>query len=238
MTEDLTVCCWYWVQTRTRAKYTPEHIAIWAAMVRRNLTLPHRLAVVTHEDICIPGVEVIRPPREFDDVRIGTWGETKPQCHRRLVMFRPDAERWFGRRVVSMDLDCVIGGPLDPLFDRDEDLVLFKGTSNERPYNGSLLMLRTGSRTKVYNEFTQERAAIAGQLFCGSDQAWLAHCLGWNEATWDEADGVYWFGNKYTQECEAPPRVLFFPGRLKPWTAALFDGFTRRNYRLDEKEAA
>jgi hypothetical protein len=48
-----------------------------------------------------------------------------------------DAADIFGERFVCMDLDCVIGGPLDPLFDRPEDLVLFKGTAPDRPYNGS-----------------------------------------------------------------------------------------------------
>jgi hypothetical protein len=51
-------------------------------------------------------------------------------------MFRSDAADIFGDRFVSMDLDCVVGRSLDPLFDRPDDLVLFKGTSIDRPYNG------------------------------------------------------------------------------------------------------
>ena len=206
-------------------------------MIKRNLTLPHRLAVVTHEDINIPGVELIRPPREFDEVRIPTWGEKKPQCHRRLVMFRPDAAKWFGERIVSMDLDCVIGRSLDPLFDRDDDIVLFKGTSSNRPYNGSLCMLKAGSRPQVYTEFTAEKAAEAGRLFCGSDQAWLAHCLGWHEKTWGEEDGVVHFRSGY-RAGKATPRVVFFPGALKPWMIAPIDKYARAHYRLERKEAA
>jgi hypothetical protein len=228
----LTICAWYWVQPQSKTTYGPEHIAIWAAMVRRHLTLPHRLAVVTHEDIAIPGVEVIRPPSEFEGVRIPTWGERKPQCHRRLVMFRPDAARWFGDRMVSMDLDAVIGRSLDPLFDRDDDFVIFKGTSSNRPYNGSLWMLKAGARPQVYTDFTPDKAAEAGRLFCGSDQAWLAHCLGWNEKTWGEEDGVVHFRSGY-RAGKPPPRIVFFPGALKPWHIASADKYARSHYRLD-----
>lgn len=238
MSDLPTVCTWYWRQANGRTSYGPEHIAVWASMVQRHLAMPHRLAVVTHEDICIPGVELIRPPREFEDVRIPTWGEQKPQCHRRLVMFRPDADRWFGSRIISMDLDCVVGGSLDPLFERDEDIVLFKGTSPTRPYNGSLLMLRAGSRPQVYTDFTPEAAAEAGHLFCGSDQAWLAHSLGWGEATWSEADGVYCFDCNYKNKLK--PRILFFPGKRKPWLFAPFKiyPFITNNYRIEAREAA
>jgi hypothetical protein len=137
-----------------------------------------------------------------------------------------------------MDLDCVVGGSLDPLFDRPEDLVLYKGTMPSRPYNGSMMLIRAGCRSQAFETFSQGNALISGAEFCGSDQAWLAHCLGWDEATWDENDGVYFFGGKYVPKPKEPPRVVFFPGKLKPWTAAIFDAFTRRNYRLEMKEAA
>src|SRR3546814_19892900 len=71
---------------------------------------------------------------EFLDISNPRWSNGRPQCYRRLSMFRRDAGEIFGERFVSMDLDVVVGGPLDPLFDRPEDLVLFKGTlrSEER----------------------------------------------------------------------------------------------------------
>src|SRR5690606_21370276 len=101
-----------WNQPGGRATYTPHHVMIWADMVRRNLTVPHRLSVVTD----VPGdygdLHVITPPRDFESVRIPTWDEDKPQCLRRLAMFAPDAAARFGERFVSMDMDCVISGSL------------------------------------------------------------------------------------------------------------------------------
>lgn len=226
----LTVCAWYWVQPECRAKYEPLHIAIWADMVRRNLSMPHRLAVVTLEDIEIPGVEIIRPPREFEELRVPSWPDWRPQCFRRLVMFRHDAARYFGSRFVCMDLDCVVGGPLDPLFSGGEDFRIAVGTAAGRPYNGSMLMLRAGSRPQVYEQFTPGGALEAGQRFVGSDQAWLAHCLGPGEATWGQDDGLVYHG--LPMRPMTPRRVMFYPGKQKPWDE-LRDPWVRRHYRLN-----
>jgi len=234
----LTILTWLWRQDRSRVTYRASHVNLWAAMIRRNITMPHRIACVTDIPEGIdPGIEIITPPGDFLDITNPRWANGKPQCYRRLSMFRRDAGEIFGERFVCMDLDCVIGGPLDPLFDREDDLVLFKGTSRARPYNGSMMLIRAGCRPQVFEDFNQAAALESGKLYCGSDQAWLMHKLGPNEATWDHRDGVYWFGGTYLKQPEVEPRIVFFPGSMKPWTATLFDGFTRRNYRLD-KEAA
>lgn len=203
--------------------------------------MPHRLACVTRSQVPA-GVERIDPPGEFEDIQ-PKWGPRKPNCFRRLSMFRRDAADIFGERFVCMDLDCVIGGPLDPLFDRREDLVLFKGTAPERPYNGSMMLLSAGCRPHVYERFDQAGADASGEKFCGSDQAWLAHCLGWGEKTWSEKDGVFFYGQGSVYSPKAKnvsPHILFFPGKIKPWTLAPLhiDRFVTNNYRIAEKEAA
>jgi len=236
----ITVLTWLWSQDKSRAKYTSEHVNVWAAMVRRNITMPHRIACVTNMPEGIdPRVQIITPPGDFMGITNPKWSNGKPQCYRRLSMFRPDAGSIFGERFVCMDLDCVIGGSLDPLFDRPDDLVLFKGTAPTRPYNGSMMMITAGCRPHVFTEFNQENALVSGSQFCGSDQAWLMHRLGPNEATWSQPDGVFWYGHKFRRYADKlDPRVLFFPGSLKPWTVGRIDKFTRANYRAETKEAA
>jgi hypothetical protein len=235
----ITILSWFWRQAKSRAAYKPEHVNVWASMVARNLSMPHRIACVTDTPQGIDAsVEIIAPPGDFLDIHNPRWANGRPQCYRRLSMFRRDAARIFGERFVCMDLDCVIGGPLAPLFDRPEDLVLFKGTNRHRPYNGSMMMIRAGCRPDVFEDFNQAAALESGRLYCGSDQAWLMHKLGPGLPVWDEADGVYWFGGIYRRRRRVAPRVLFFPGGMKPWTAQAFDEFTRRHYRLDLKEAA
>lgn len=208
---------------------------MWANMVRRNLSMPHEVACVTDMPEGIdPSIRIIAPPGDFDGLQTPKWGGTRPSCYRRLAMFRRDAAEIFGERFVCMDLDSVIGGPLDPLFDRKDDLVLFNGTGPGRPYNGSMMLIRAGCRPQVYDEFTPERAAEASEKFVGSDQAWLAYILGAGEKTWGEADGVYWHGPTYRRaRRKLKPRVLFFPGKLKPWDLAKMraDPYVTNNYR-------
>jgi hypothetical protein len=209
----ITVLCWYWRQPGGRTKYAPWHVNIWHDMVRRNLSLPHRIACVTDTPEGLdPRIEIIAPPRDFEHVRIPTWKEHRPQCLRRLAMFAPGAAATFGERFVCMDIDCVITGPLDPLL-TDHDFRIFRGTSSSRPYNGSMMMLRAGARPQVYADFTPDRAAQAGRRFVGSDQAWITHCLGPGEATWGPGDGVVWHGGKGLDAA----RLIFFPGHDKPW---------------------
>lgn len=214
----ITVLTWLWRQPGGRAKFEPWHVNVWAAMVRRNLTLPHRIACVTDAPEGIaPDIEIIAPPGDFEDVRLPTWREARPQCLRRIAMFAPDAAARFGERFVCMDLDCVVMGPLDPLFDRHNDFVMFRGTTPDRPYNGSMVLLTAGARPQVYTEFTPERAAEAGRRFVGSDQAWITDCLGPGEATWGPEHGVERWHEGLEGPVPTPERLLFFVGRSKPW---------------------
>ena len=138
-------------------------------MIRRNLTIPHQLVCVTDEQLDLPShIEVIRPPGDFTDVRIPSWPEYRPQCLRRLSMFRPDAAEIFGPRFVCTDLDLVVGGNLDPLFSTKDKFRICKGTAESRPYNGSMFILTAGARAKVYSKFTPEAAVKAGRRFVGS----------------------------------------------------------------------
>ena len=240
----LTVICWLWSQPGGRARYTAEQVNIWADMVRRHLSLDHEIACVTDMPEGLdPGVRIIAPPGEFLDVTIPTWGADRglPQCFRRLALFRPDAADVFGgERLVSMDLDCVIAEPLDPLFDRPEDFVMYRGTTDKRPYNGSLVMLTAGARSEVYTHFTPEGAAEAGKRFVGSDQAWISHVLGWGEATWGPEHGVVWWGS--SRNYAAPEwGLMFFPGDPKPWQLLGDEWIAmhyRRNDEWDEAEIA
>lgn len=235
MTEPLTVLTWLWSQPGGRASYTAHHVNIWADMVRRHLTIPHRLACVTDMPTGISAdVDIIDPPRDFVDVRIPTWGEEKPQCLRRLSMFRPDAAGIFGRRFVNMDMDCVIGGSLDPLFSRTEGIVLYRSPSgdieNPRPYNGSMTLMTAGARPDVFERFSPAGAVEAGKRYAGSDQAWVSHVLGHGEAVWDENDGVVWWGRRMHV---AEPRLMFFPGYPKPWDIADQDEWIAKHYRAE-----
>lgn len=236
MSEPLTIMTWFWKQPGGRTVYGPDTVNVWADMVRRNLSMPHRIACVTaHPEGIDSGIDIIDPPGDFEDIKLPTWGPDKPQCLRRIALFRPDAASIFGKRFVSMDMDSIVMGPLDPLFDRPDDFVMFAGTTAHRPYNGSLLMMDAGARPQVYEKMTPEGAIKAGSRFIGSDQAWISWVLGRGEKTWTHWDGVHAYnsmksGNEKT-------RVLFFFGNPKPWDL-LHDARIAKYYRKAGKGKA
>jgi hypothetical protein len=116
-----------------------------------------------------------------------------------------------------MDIDCLVTGPLDPLFDRDKSFLIYRGTAPGRPYNGSMMLLEAGARPQVYERFNAAEAEKAGQKFIGSDQAWLSYILGPDEATWGVGDGVRWWNRLRREKPAENTRVMFFPGHVKPW---------------------
>lgn len=216
----LRILTWYWKQPGGRVNYTAQHVNIWADMVSRNLSIPHEIACVTDLPEGIdPRIKIIDPPHEFEDWRIPSWGPERPQCLRRIAMFGPEAGKIFGDRFVCMDMDCVISGSMDSLFKEDVDFRIYEGTAPGRFYNGSMMLIKAGSRTQVYNSFTLEGAKEAGKNHIGSDQAWIAHCLGDGERTWNTFDGVNFWNNKNKH---IPPdnKIMFFPGGTKPWVLA------------------
>src|SRR5688572_1549925 len=143
----LTILGWLW-KSRGDYSYTPTHANIWARMIHRNLTLPHRFVCVTDT----PEADfdpLITPVRLWDDWRDvkANWGEKKVNCYVRLKAFSEEARELIGQRFVSVDLDLVVLGNddsnkpavpfLDPLFDRSEDFVMLRRFLNNgtRPKN-------------------------------------------------------------------------------------------------------
>lgn len=222
---ELTVCTWLWRQPGCRTRYTAEHVNIWARMVRRHLSLPHRLVCLTDSARGIRECETRPVPTDFTSVKTSRWSPKRgyPQCYRRLALFRPDIGELLGPRFVSMDLDCIVFGALDPLFSRAEDLVLFRGTGPRRPYNGSMVLMDAGARPHVYEDFTPRAAEEASRRHLGSDQGWLAYKLGPGEAKFTDREGCLHHTPSIRRALRCPScierkaRILFFPGRVKPW---------------------
>jgi len=222
--DHIVIVTWLWRSQRCRTRYTADHVNRWARMVSRHCTVPHRLMCLTDDPDGIE-IDTLPIPDDLADAAVPNWRASRgyPQCFRRLALWRRDIADYLGSdRIVSMDLDVVIFDSLDPLLQRPEDVVLYRGTSNNRPYNGSMLMLDAGARPHVFEDFTPERAAQASRRFLGSDQAWLAHMLGWDEACWTPLEGARHLGPSITQKLRRRQplpdmRVLFFTGSMKPW---------------------
>lgn len=149
-----------------------------------------------------------------------------PGCFCRLRMFSREWQEKHGvaagDRIVCVDLDVVVTGPLDPLFDRDEEFVILKGanSSNPCPYNGSLQMLRAGARQDVWRDFSLKNAGLVQFHEFPDDQGWLAARIP-DAAGWQVGpdSGVYAFQKPAWPTGEILPkdaRLVAFPGWRDP----------------------
>lgn len=212
----LTVVTWLWHQKGRQIVYRPSHVNTWARMVSRNLTIPHRLLCITDnpEGIEIETYPIWEPPKVINS----SWGVTRPQCYVRLHAFSSEVRDILGDRFVSMDLDCVVTGNLDTLLSRQEDFIINRGETKRNSYNGSMWMMTTGAREKVWTEFSQagiQRALQNGYM--GSDQAWIRECLGPNEATFSEGVASFVRVRPIPNWQPTNTSVVFFQGNIKPW---------------------
>lgn len=146
-------------------------------------------------------------------------------CYSRLKIFSKDIESLFGKRFITIDLDCVITGSLDHIFDRTDDFVIHKYSTHERDqrYNGSLILMNTGARPQVWNEFGLHAPIVIKSNYntvIGTDQAWIRLVLGPNEKTFTETDGCYDIKHSPEVKHYLPENasMIFFSGPRDPNT--------------------
>lgn len=196
----LVISTWIWGD-----KYGADHVAKLAVGVARNLDQPHEFRVFEPE-----------PQDLYLTERKG--------CFARLRTFDPAWQAAQGiklyDRIVVLDLDLVVTGPLDGLFDRPEPFAILQGvnTANPCPFNGSLWMLEAGYRPDVWHEFSLELAAKVPHYEFPDDQAWLADMLP-DAGAFGPEDGVYAFQKRGWPKGEALPknaRIVAFPGWRDP----------------------
>lgn len=206
-----------------RSTFTSEVVNVLQRMVARHYQAPHRFVCITDDAAGLdPAVEAVPLWTDYAEIPSPNGGHN-PSCYRRLKMFSREIAEIVGPRFVCLDLDTVIVNDVRPLWDRPEDFVVWGETNPRSYYNGSMWLLRTGTRTKVWEDFdprTSPQQAFAAGKF-GSDQGWLSHCLGKGEATWTREDGVY----SYNVHLRRPPvplppsaRIVMFHGGTDPWS--------------------
>lgn len=246
MSAPLTFVSWRWQSpVGYRSVFTPDTVYALRDMIARHYAKPHRFVCVTDQPELLLGIETI-PMWEFGAAIPSPFGRHNPSCYRRLRVFAPDAGKLFGERLVSIDLDTVIVRDVTPLFDRPEDFVIWgESDFSKQWYNGSVWMLRTGTRPQVWTQFdpetSPERTRLAGAR--GSDQGWISYVLGKGEATWGRKDGIYSFRKHIFSQpgCPLPDdaRLVAFHGHVDPWSyrAQQFK-WVRDHYPLREAVSA
>jgi hypothetical protein len=227
--ETVSVVCWLWNDSQIRTRhFEPEHVNVLQRMVARHLKRPHRfICVADSPEGLSEGVEFVKAPA--DAVRVGELrspeGARFPSCYRRLWMFS-DAARCLGSRVLLVDIDLVVVNPLDPLFDHAADFMgwrPFRDWGAQLRFGGGIYLLRTGSRTAVWDDFNgaDSIAKARSKGFRGSDQAWISYKLGSTEPYYQRDAGIYSIRDFASPIGPVPAdaRLVQMNGNTKPWQA-------------------
>lgn len=233
----LTIVTFLWKPPEGyRSQFRAEHVRILRNMVARHYRRPHRFVAITDSTDIDPDIEVL-PLWSDHSALPSPHGKHQPSCYRRLKLFSRDAAQWLGERIVSLDLDCVITGDLTHLWDRSDDFVIWGDTNPTNPYNGSMILMNAGARPHVWETFdpVESPKKTKAMGFFGSDQAWLAACLGKGEKRWTTADGVYSYRVHLVQckrDLPQNARVVMFHGQTDPWSEeAQKHEWVRKHYR-------
>lgn len=197
----LHVFTWQW-----GTKYNRQYAEKLFNGVSRHLSQEHQFLCINGED--------------YDRSLIG------PGCLVRLIMFAPTWQEAYqipaGDRIVCLDLDLIIIGNLDPLFDREEDFVILQGANAVNPckFNGSVWMLRAGAHPEVWSDFSLEAASKVPYFAYPDDQSWMEFKMP-NAAGWEcgPKSGIWSFQKRGWPEGDELPskaRIVAFPGRRDP----------------------
>jgi hypothetical protein len=206
-------------------KYGADDARRLQRQVKRHLITPHEFAVITDKPHAFDGDKNIRA------IPINLATHVHNTCFVRFFTFHPDGAEIFGERMFQIDLDTLIVGQLDPLVERDEDLVMWRNPSRipwrdpkmkGRPfYNTSFVLHRCGTRPKLWEFGTiqpKERPAFR------DDQWALSEMLGPDNPYWDGNDGIYRLGRPDTPGSGVigvlpdNARIVTFPGSEGKWT--------------------
>jgi len=182
--EALTIITWMWGR-----KYDITDVAKLYSGLKRNLKQKFRFVLFSNWPAAPTGVARY----EIEDIGL----TNVPGCFARLRMFDPKFQQHYGLtgRTVCIDLDTVITGNLDPIFDRTEPFVILQGanSTNPCPYTGALMMFRAGAYPELWKDFSLAAVKAIPFYEFPDDQGWIWHKIP-DAAGWKCGEnGIYAF---------------------------------------------
>ncbi len=210
----LTIVSWLW-----GTKYHMIYVDRLHAGLRHYLKQPFRFILMVD-----PALR-IKPVAGIECYPITDLYLTKIRgCFARLRMFdwRWQESMKIHDRIVNFDLDVVITGPLDDVFDRQEPIVLLHGANaaNPCPYNNSVFMFQAGAHQELWTDFSLAAVADIEQYEFPDDQGWFWHKLR-DPAVWrvGSHSGIYAFhkpGWPPGDQLPSDAKMVVFPGYRDP----------------------
>jgi hypothetical protein len=215
-----------WLKVGYRSNFTSERVNTTKRMIDRWYPEPHRFICVTDDSAGLnPDVEYVPLWADHADIPNPSWPKG-PSCYRRLRVFSD----WFAdligcERIACIDLDAVFSSSLVPIFNRTEDFLIWQTGNPRIPFCASMFMFTAGVHRRIWNDFdprSSPRLALTSGMH-GSDQAWIAYCLGKKIPGWGTADGVYGYKDHVLKSHNGMlpknARAVMFTGQPDPWAA-------------------
>jgi hypothetical protein len=217
----ITVVLWKWGK-----KYGRGHVARMQSMLKRHLSLEHRVVCITDDRKDLPeGVIGAKMPQ----AAVLPWDF---KGLRRMWLYSAEAGR-LGERLFQLDLDVILTDSIDPIVDRSEPFVIWKSDSNWKDkwaYNATVMLVTPGAVDHVWRKWSahprqvfKEAEADGWGPRVNSDQAIACYLLKDEApAVWTEADGIRAyrvFAGKHGDRGQVLPpgtRIVSFHGPRDP----------------------
>lgn len=212
----ITVVCFLWYDPSGRHNefytYSADYVNRLCNMLGRNLSLPYELVCVTDiPDGIDDRVRIVPLPEEVKSLRAE---------FPKLYVFHPDAQKIFGPRILMLDLDTVIVGPLDELAGRKEPLIAWSAPDNNAGrFNTSMVLFDAGQFPEVWNDYegVESVAAVKAAGMDGWEQDWVSLKVGERGKTWARrGEGIEPFYQIRHSGLPDSARIVFFNGRRSP----------------------
>lgn len=212
--------------------YTARHVNHMAIALRNALPgmsdrKQVRIVCVTDDPTGISQCETFPLWKDLDHLRNAT-NPSLPSCYRRLKLYDWETQSQMGmvkgERIISLDLDTLITGPLLDVIKTEGHFVGWKmpGWGHDEVYNGSFQMFTAGTLRHIWSEFDPVKSPLEAKKagWRGSDQSWLSmRLIGQPGSTCIP----YPVLASYPLHCKklgyfSPKhRLIFFHGKTKPW---------------------
>jgi hypothetical protein len=201
--------------------YSANDVNVWASMFDRWLDMPAELVCVTDDPEGIDGsVRTIPLWREHFE---------HGQDWHRLRLFTEEMADLIGGRFACTDLDVVLCGKVDPIFNNSAPFKAWADPYRQNQYCTSVFMMDAGAFPHVHDDFDVNKALALRYCgrFSGYDQAWISFALS-GQPVWTEADGVMSFKRDIiraddlkdaaptAQTLPAHARIINFHGKFNP----------------------
>ncbi len=186
-----TVVCVKW-----GTKYGADYVNRLGAMVRRNTKRRVRIVCFTEDARGLDGVEAQPLPAPGLS---GWWNK--------VALFKESLPGVQGR-VLYLDLDVVVTGALDPLLERDGDLVIMDN-DYVPGFNSSVMLFEVGARPEIWNKLTPADVARLD-----GDQDWIGLTAP-DAELWPDGWCVP-FRLRAAQRVPDATKVVVFPGYPNP----------------------